>query len=458
MLSIVVPVYNSEKYLERCLQSLVELEVLEKEIILVDDGSTDSSPEILDNWARKYPEMRVFHTANAGPSAARNRGIDAAIGEYLAFVDSDDWIDKDIYRYFLCLMERDHTVDICIAGTAKNFPDGKEQDYFPFKNGMLHTEKMMNSQEALDAMVSKKDFFWFLWGKLYRRALFGEDTAGNGDQKDMVGKETAQHPQKALRLDESVKVSEDLALNWQLFLRARKIYYSDRGGRYHYFMNADSLTENQDVVARNQDDLAVYRKLLQENNAMSSSCYEGFLMRILQRDYVNMREIISQHPGGKEQMLRSLYRELEKYLLLYQPTNRYGESIKDMLSLAATDYNSCTDSIIGVYEDCRRQAESALCKGKRVYFFGLGDISRVMATYLDAVGQEYTGFVVSEEKYRIHDEWLGHPVQVLAEIPEESKILLTLTEKGQQMMADFLSYRSYSDYEYVGIKPVFTVF
>ena len=95
LISVVVPVYNSAPYLETCLRSLLAQTWQDWEAILVDDGSTDGSARLCDTWAKKEPRLRVIHQENAGVSAARNAGIAAARGDYLAFVDADDWVEPD---------------------------------------------------------------------------------------------------------------------------------------------------------------------------------------------------------------------------------------------------------------------------------------------------------------------------------------------------------------------------
>ena len=92
MISIIIPVYNVEKYLRQCLDSIIEQTYRDLEILLIDDGSTDASGKICDEYARDQ-RVRLFHTENRGLSAARNRGLEEAHGDYIAFLDSDDWLD-----------------------------------------------------------------------------------------------------------------------------------------------------------------------------------------------------------------------------------------------------------------------------------------------------------------------------------------------------------------------------
>ena len=96
--SVIVPVYNVEKYLEQCLDSIVHQTLKEIEIIVVNDGSTDSSPEIIREYELKYPQVKVIHQKNKGLSGARNSGLKLARGEYIGYVDSDDWIAVEMYE------------------------------------------------------------------------------------------------------------------------------------------------------------------------------------------------------------------------------------------------------------------------------------------------------------------------------------------------------------------------
>ena len=97
LISIIVPIYNVEKYLSRCINSVLSQTFPDFELLLIDDGSTDKSGYICDGYAQKDSRIKVFHIENGGVSAARNYGLDNARGEWITFVDADDWIDKDMY-------------------------------------------------------------------------------------------------------------------------------------------------------------------------------------------------------------------------------------------------------------------------------------------------------------------------------------------------------------------------
>ena len=115
MVSIIIPVYNVEKYLPRCIESVLSQTYSSIEIILVDDGSVDNSGKICDEIASVNPKVKVIHKENGGLSDARNAGIKIAQGEYFSFIDSDDWIHEDTYRILADKIKQNHADIICFG-------------------------------------------------------------------------------------------------------------------------------------------------------------------------------------------------------------------------------------------------------------------------------------------------------------------------------------------------------
>lgn len=118
MISIIIPVYNTEKYLDKCLNTILSQSYKDIEVLLINDGSTDSSGEICDKYAKKDNRIKVFHEENKGVSAARNFGINVATGEWLCFIDSDDWVDSDYLENFVSIFSAEG--DFVIQGYIKN--------------------------------------------------------------------------------------------------------------------------------------------------------------------------------------------------------------------------------------------------------------------------------------------------------------------------------------------------
>lgn len=163
--SIVVPVYNVAPYLPACLDSLAALDPQPDEIIVVDDGSTDACPSILSEYAIRLPQMRVIRQENGGLSVARNTGLDAARGKYLAFVDSDDWVAPDAYAEALRVAERDN-LDMVLFNGEYHF-EGRQPDR-PIYADAPATDVITGS-EWLRLRLRAGRFLHMVWLHLYRR-------------------------------------------------------------------------------------------------------------------------------------------------------------------------------------------------------------------------------------------------------------------------------------------------
>lgn len=126
-ISIIVPIYNVEKYLDRCVRSILGQTLKDIEIILVDDGSPDGCPAMCDEYARQDGRIKVVHKKNAGLGYARNSGLDIATGEYVAFVDSDDYVRPEMFGLLYDVAVR-NGLDTCYCGFAHHYPDGSIKD------------------------------------------------------------------------------------------------------------------------------------------------------------------------------------------------------------------------------------------------------------------------------------------------------------------------------------------
>ena len=137
LISVIIPVYNVEKYLNRCVQSVCNQTYHNLEIILVDDGSTDNSGKLCDEWAVKDLRIKVIHKDNGGLSSARNIGLDNAKGEYIGYVDSDDWIDMEMYSYLWTIL-KSYQVDVAFCDFyrfRKRVPNKKVKEKIILREG-----------------------------------------------------------------------------------------------------------------------------------------------------------------------------------------------------------------------------------------------------------------------------------------------------------------------------------
>lgn len=167
LISVIVPVYRVEKYLDRCLQSITQQTYRNLEIILVDDGSPDSSGAICDAWAAKDSRIRVIHKENAGAGAARNTGLDAATGDIVSMIDSDDYLQVHMYEHLIGLMAEDVDIaecDICWT----------ERDDLPMEDGSQAEIKVCDVEDAMRLHIRDEIFCQTPPNKLYRRETIGD--------------------------------------------------------------------------------------------------------------------------------------------------------------------------------------------------------------------------------------------------------------------------------------------
>lgn len=170
IISVIVPIYKVQDYLDECVGSIVGQTYPNIEIILVDDGSPDECPQMCDAWARKDSRIKVVHKKNGGLSSARNAGLDVANGEYICFVDSDDFICKDALLNLYNRIKDDASVGIT-SGLIYRFQDGKAS---VFRDDWLRSEeKIVSAADFLIATMSQKSSYT-VWNKLYRRSLIGD--------------------------------------------------------------------------------------------------------------------------------------------------------------------------------------------------------------------------------------------------------------------------------------------
>lgn len=165
-ISIIIPVYKTEEYLEECVKNILVQDTQDIEVILVDDGSPDNCPQICDKLMRLDSRIRVVHKSNGGLSSARNAGLTIATGKYVTFVDSDDKIFPSSIKDILS-WSRSESADICFLKTLKLYPDGTQKDMGEDIEG--HYLKAQNRDDAIKYLASRPKYPGSAWGKLFRR-------------------------------------------------------------------------------------------------------------------------------------------------------------------------------------------------------------------------------------------------------------------------------------------------
>lgn len=205
VISIIVPVYKAEKFLNRCVDSILAQTFTDFECILIDDGSPDSSPAICDEYAKKDPRVKVIHQKNAGVSAARNAGLDAALGEWIGFVDSDDWIEKETYE------------------VALNAAVEQNADIVQWKMRLANPVKELdyNFQNDCELKIDKKNVLTWLQNSCYTQ-LFNRKLIYDNN----------------VRFPLNISMGEDRHFSFCCMASAKKIWQINKV-LYNYFQNED---------------------------------------------------------------------------------------------------------------------------------------------------------------------------------------------------------------------------
>jgi len=214
-ISVIVPVYNVGDYLRRCIDSLIAQTIVDQiEILLIDDGSTDGCGLICDEYSGRYSFISTIHQQNKGVSSARNTGIDNSKGEYIAFVDADDYVDADFFEKMFIAAQR-NDADLVVFDYWLTFENGV--------NGKYRKSTMDRSWERKEAL---KDF---LSGGLIGINLF-----------DKLFKKRCV---KTLRFDENIKVGEDLFFIFNFLLNVKQVYGDFQAGYYYFQRNGSAMKE-----------------------------------------------------------------------------------------------------------------------------------------------------------------------------------------------------------------------
>lgn len=258
-ISVIVPVYNVEKYLEQCVSSLVNQTYYSLEIILVDDGSSDKSGVLCDELAKEDKRIKVIHKTNGGLSSARNAGIEVSTGNYITFVDSDDWVSTSIYEKCMDIFET-YKCDVVDYKTVFTDRDNASSDnkytIEPIEvkgEDILYDYLFRGQTEKCPFSVCRK---------VYKRALYDEISFPEG------------------------KVNEDIATNYKVLSKAESlVHISDIG--YYYFQNANSIT-NGKLKSRDFDLLDASRELCKLSKNLSDKRIYDLAKVKLGRSYFSL--------------------------------------------------------------------------------------------------------------------------------------------------------------------------
>lgn len=281
LISVIVPIFNAQQYMEKCIDSILKQTYEKLEIILVDDGSTDSSLSICQEYAQKDDRIIVISKSNGGVSSARNVGINIAKGKYIAFVDSDDWIEHSSFE-FLLNTSKEFNADVVIHPMIFESPNRQ------FTSNVSEEIITFDKVEAICEVLLERKFGGHFPNKFFKRELFPQNI-----------------------FDEEVHVYEDLLAIVNIFMRCNKVIYINKYF-YHYRMNNESAMHQpynnkyltiriaakkiEDLVKKNFADKTEYTNLLKIriNYNICNKAYQQryYNKSIFNQEFTNLRSIL----------------------------------------------------------------------------------------------------------------------------------------------------------------------
>lgn len=281
MLSVIVPVYNSIKYLEKCITSICNQNYQDLEIICIDDGSRDGSGELLESISRNDSRIKIFHQENAGVSIARNKGLQLATGDYVTFVDSDDEIHEDMYEALMSFFsEKD--VDIVHCGYKKKHINGTETDILG-----TYKIKKQSSDEAIECLVTGRYFTGGTCNKIFSKRCI-----------------------EGIWFETDLKINEDILFTFCAFQKANNILFYD-APFYSYYEREGSACFATANIKKAHDCSVVAEKMCELSKG--KSYYEVAISRyysIITNEYRSM--LMVKNTKNERLLLKQKIFEIQK--------------------------------------------------------------------------------------------------------------------------------------------------
>lgn len=261
--SVIVPIYNVEAELRKCVSSILAQTYKDIEVILVDDGSPDSCSAICDEFARKDNRIVVIHKENGGLVNARKSGLEKSTGRFISYVDGDDWIEEDFIQHLVDCQQK-YNVDIVAAGFSKDIGDISDKHSNMIAPGLYDKQKMI--AEVYPRMLCAGPYFYFgicsyVWNKLFKKELLFDSQ---------------------MAVDPRISVGEDTAVVFSVLLKADSLYISENNS-YHYYQKAFSMLKSMESLEKEKEKVARLNDYLVESlkNAPAEYNLKGQIERYI---------------------------------------------------------------------------------------------------------------------------------------------------------------------------------
>ena len=367
MISVIIPVYNRKELLKRCLESVQRQTYGEFEIILIDDGSNDGTEKLCEEFANNEKRIILIHQTNKGACKAKLRGIEEAKGEYICFIDSDDWIENNMFGDMVERLENDKKIDVVISAYYRE-ESGEARKVFSD-----YSERILHGKEIVREMFFARMYNWSLCGKLYRRFLFE-----NMNFNDIWTRDNG----------------EDTLINWCVLGNVANAIYIPQV-YYHYVMHEDSLTHDKDFSKQ-----LVYLDV-----------WNSILDRV-DEDDVEMKHILARYIIEKgDILLKALILddinenvELDPYRVIVKKAYElYSSKKNDTMNWRIRYLTRSRNDLISEINELKTQIIKMKRQKRNIYCYGVGKVFNDLKCLLgDEIG--FDGYVVSTKQEDMSEE------------------------------------------------------
>ena len=360
VVSIIIPIYNASKYLKKCLDSIVMQSYSNFECILVDDGSTDNSEDICNGYAIADSRFKVIHQKNLGAHAARLAGYKQATGRYIGFVDSDDWIEPDMYECLVEAMSDD--VDITMVCFI---PECCGSPQMPGRKKWK--KKVMKSQDAMMNFLTTRVIGWDLWSKLFKRELLDETV-----------------------FPSEISLGDDFVTSCLVFPRANKVSYLPYD-LYHYRLHPASMTHDNSVDSSLEFSKAVRMILGKMDIYTSPVC--NYLLYLYVTLLVARLGGLFYNKKIPSQLEKQIYLDLQSAL---QQIDESWLNIKEK-KLSRLILNTEINEFVSATQKRYNMKCQSFVGDNVSYIYGAGKVGKTLHKYLSHLNIKVEGFIVSEK-------------------------------------------------------------
>ncbi|MCR4695122.1 MAG: glycosyltransferase [Pseudobutyrivibrio sp.] len=391
-LSIIVPVFNKENYLKKTINSILSQTYTDIELILIDDGSTDKSRNICDDFSLLDNRIKVYHQKNRGSRITRIVGVQKATSKYVAFVDADDWIEADTFEKLMKAVA-EHHADITTGAYVIDTEDGIK-DKFNYSK-----ELMLDSHAGLIELFSGEKFNWSMCNKVYKKSLFSKiDITELSDES----------------------YGEDTYFNYIVFRKSKNIFYTPNFG-YHYVYRKNSLM-NSSFCKRRFVYIKQWKDIIEDCGKRGEEETANVVIQLLLTEGMSIVDKAYEIYGRDDSDVRYFMNLIYDFASITPGQERLCKQISWK--------KRTTVELKELYLNRDLELKEALMGNSKIYIYGAGKIANEVASFLEDKGLDYSPIVSKSEGNIFRNKLVKNYRDV--DINQNDILILALSEKNKE--------------------------